>query len=198
MDNDTRDLVLRARAGDHAALERLLRRIDARVLHLAHRLLCDAEDARDVRQWVLLKVARSVSAFCGDATFETWLHRIVINACRDRRRERSAARRAVEKAELSAPLPATAVGPHSDAERHELCARVIAAVAALPADEREVVVLRHYEGLRFPKIAEILGTAETTLKSRFQRALERLAHSIPAHDAPGIHGGLDDGLSRNG
>lgn len=197
MDSDTRDLVPRARAGDRAALERLLRRIDARVLHLAHRLLCDAEDARDVRQWVLLKVARSVSAFSGASSFETWLHRIVINACRDRRRERSAARRAVEKAGSGAPAP-FAAGPHHDAERHELCARVVAAVAALPADEREVVVLRHYEGLRFRKIAEILGTAETTLKSRFQRALERLAHSIPPHDAPGIHGGSDDGLSRNG
>lgn len=188
MDGDLNELVRRSSAGDEAALERLLRRIDSRVLHLAHRLLCDAEDARDVRQWVLWKVARSIASYAGEAGFETWLHRIVVNACRDRQRERAAQRRLSRSAAHDAERDRVAP-PALDAERGELGSRIVAAVAALPADEREVVVLRHFEGRRFPEIAEVLGVAETTLKSRFQRALNRLAHAIPAPEGRRIGGG---------
>jgi RNA polymerase sigma-70 factor, ECF subfamily len=179
MDGDLRDLVASAAAGDRSALERLLRRIDARVLHLCHRLLCDVEDARDVRQWVLLKVARSLGAFSGEAAFETWLHRIVVNACRDRQRERATSQRAAARA-ASETSTASETDSADALARSELSVRVVRAVAALPAEEREVVVLRHFEGLRFPRIAEVLGVPETTLKSRFQRALTKLAHSLPA------------------
>lgn len=188
IDGDLDELLRRSGAGDPVALERLLRRIDARVLHLAHRLLCDEEDARDVRQWVLWKVARSIASYGGDAAFSTWLHRIVVNACRDRQRERAADRRASEivKAGIREQV---SPAPSQGAELGELGSRVQAAVAALPQDEREVVVLRHYEGLGFPRISEVLGVAETTLKSRFQRALTRLAHSIPVPEGRRVGGG---------
>ncbi len=197
MDGEVRRHVKRAVAGDRAALERLLRRIDARVLHLAYRLLADAEDAHDVRQWVLFKVARSVGRFDGNAAFDTWLHRIVVNACRDRQRERAASERLLDRASRDLREPASEHAADSLA-RDELGRAVAAAVRALPEDEREVLVLRHYESLAFPRIAEILDAPETTLKSRFQRALTRLATALEASRAAGTtDGDRTDELQRH-
>ncbi len=180
MDQDLGEHLRRAAQGDRPALERLLRRLDARVLHLAYRLLGNADDAKDVRQWVLLKVTRSLSSVASSDAFEGWLRRVVVNACRDRQRERASQARLVARVEGtiedSSPCSSSLV------ERDEMGERVAVAVSELPHDEREVLVLRHYEGLSFPRIAELLGAPETTLKSRFSRALLRVAERLGRTD----------------
>lgn len=163
--------VERARAGDRAALERLIRRHDAFVLNLAWRLLGDAERAQDVRQAVFLKLAGAIATFDGASRLETWLYRVALNAARDLARSESARR-----AEPLDGDDVRATGPTADvlAERGESTRAVVAAVIGLPSDEREVLVLRHYEDLSFVEIAELLGVPVTTAKSRMRRALERL------------------------
>lgn len=180
MDQDLGEHLRRAAQGDRPALERLLRRLDARVLHLAYRLLGNVDDAKDVRQWVLLKVTRSLSSVASSEAFEGWLRRVVVNACRDRQREHASQARLVARVEgtieESAPCSSSLV------ERDEMGERVAVVVSELPHDEREVLVLRHYEGLSFPKIADLLGAPETTLKSRFSRALLRVAERMSQQD----------------
>lgn len=184
MENDDRIWVARAARGDRSALERLLRRIDGRVLDLAHRLTGDADVAKDLRQQALIRVCRGLVDFAGRADFETWVHRIVVNLCRDHLRSQSAMRRRTERHGFLVGASA-APSTHDETERMELGQRVATAVGALPDEEREALVLHHYQGLSFPEIARVLEVPETTLKSRFARALERLATRLATIRAPG-------------
>lgn len=171
-------LAARAADGDEQALVELVGRWQDAIVRLAYRLTGDRETARDVRQMTLQRLLRSIASFEGRARFSTWLHRIVVNLCRD-----------VQRGRRDEPLLATDAalqGPAGIEERLEPCpdgapetARSIARqVLALPAREREVVVLRHYHDLSFPAIAEILGAPETTVKSRLARGLERLRERL--------------------
>ena len=183
MESEDRIWVDRAARGDRSALERLLRRIDGRVLDLAHRLTGDADVAKDLRQRALIRVVRGLSDFAWRADFDTWVHRIVVNLCRDHLRSESAVRR---RAQAHGLLEGTSTAPstHDESERSELGQRVALAVGELPEDEREVLVLHHYQGLSFAEIARVLEVAESTLKSRFARALERLATRLATIRAP--------------
>ena len=81
-----RDLVDRARAGERAAFEALLRRHYDRMHRIAWRLTGSAHDAEDIVQDVCCALVRKIDSFKGDAKFTTWLFGIVVNACRDHRR----------------------------------------------------------------------------------------------------------------
>src|SRR5882672_3595215 len=84
-------LVKRAKDGDARALAALCERHAPRVEKLAHHLLRDPEDARDAAQESLAKLCDRVRQFRGESQFTTWLHRLVVNTCRDvaeRRRAR--------------------------------------------------------------------------------------------------------------
>ncbi len=85
-------LAAKARAGDAAALHALVERHGPRVNRLAAQLMSDLEDARDAAQESLVKLCTKIRQFRGDAQFATWLHRLVVNTCRDlhaRKRVRS-------------------------------------------------------------------------------------------------------------
>lgn len=167
------DLVRRHLKGDGAAFEALVRRWDRRVLELAQRLLGSAEDAEEVRQAVFVRVHGRAAGFEGRARFSTWLHTVVLNLCRDRLRTRRSDEeltRGVERAG-SPDSPST---PLALTERSETSRRIARAVDALDETTREIVVLRHYQDLSFPQIAEVLGMPATTVKSRMLRGLVRL------------------------
>ena len=76
-------LVKRAKDGDRSALAALCERHAPRVERLAHHLLRDHEDARDASQDALAKLCVKLPQFRGESSFSTWLHRLVVNACRD-------------------------------------------------------------------------------------------------------------------
>jgi RNA polymerase sigma-70 factor, ECF subfamily len=166
------ELIGRFRGGESGAFERLIVRWDRRVLGLAYRLTRSVEEARDVRQVAFLRAYQALATFDGRARFSTWIHQVVLNLCRDRARSGDAQDRALartaERPTLAVPTPA------ETAERGEVAGAVAAAIAELPRAEREVLVLRHYQGLQFPEIAEILGAPVSTVKSRMASALERL------------------------
>lgn len=179
------DLLEQARRGDRAALERLVRQLDARVLNLAHRLLGEREAAQDVRQQAFLRLLSSLDGFAGRAALETWIHRVVVNLCRDRARARAALVRR-ERASLLADFSrgAGALPPEQEVMKKETGRRVLEALGALPESEREVVVLRHYHDLPFARIAEILDLPPSTVKTRMARGLERLARRLGAFAPP--------------
>jgi len=76
-------LVKRAKDGDKRALEALCERHAAKVERLAGHLLADPEDARDAAQEALAKLCVRIGQFRGESQFSTWLHRLVVNTCRD-------------------------------------------------------------------------------------------------------------------
>ncbi|NOT30294.1 MAG: sigma-70 family RNA polymerase sigma factor [Planctomycetes bacterium] len=174
MELSDEELALRFQNGDESAFEAMVGRWNEPILQLATRLTGDLEEAKDVRQMALLKTYRGLARFEGRARFSTWIYRVVLNLCRDKKRSAARAHAFEESVrEREGDYVLEETGFHVARDRE--VARIVAqAVIALPASEREVVVLRHYHELAFPAIAEILGSPVTTVKSRMSRGLSLL------------------------
>lgn len=156
-------------AGDPHAFGELVRRHRDRLWAVALRTLGDREEAADALQEALISAYRAADRFRGDAAVTTWLHRIVVNACLDRARRRQA-RPALALADLPPNREPAAVLPDQDTARE-----VWAALAQLPVEQRVPLVLLEIQGYSVAEIAEILGVAEGTVKSRCARGRARLA-----------------------
>lgn len=162
------DLMRSWQAGDLGAFEALVRRWQGPVARLVARL--SGGDPADLAQEVFLRVFRHRERYREQGAFRTWLYRIVLSVARDAGRRRS-----FNGVPLDADHePLDAFAPPDAVCRRESIERVAQALAELPEGLREVLVLRHYEGLNFEQIARLTGTPASTLKSRFAVALQRL------------------------
>jgi RNA polymerase sigma-70 factor, ECF subfamily len=183
------DLVAAFQSGDIAAFDQLVSRWDRRIQGAVYRLIGNHEEARDLSQEAFLKAYRALGTFKKEARFSSWLYQIAINATRDRLRRR---RRSAPDLSLD-DLGADAEGALRDArpsalalmESHDLSRAVAAAMAALPEEQREVVILKEYEGLTFPEIAVALDVPLSTVKTRLYRGLTQLRARL---ERQGIHG----------
>jgi RNA polymerase sigma-70 factor (ECF subfamily) len=155
-------LALAARAGDRAALERLLHAHADRIHAVCRRIIANPEDALDATQEAMLAVARGISRFDGSARISTWIYRVATNAALDELRRQ---RRRPVPAE-----PAVAADPFGDGTA-AVDARldVDAALASIPEDFRVAVVLRDLCDLDYAEIAEILDLPPGTVRSRISR-----------------------------
>jgi RNA polymerase sigma-70 factor (ECF subfamily) len=174
-----RGLVEQCRRGDAQAFARLVSLHEGMVYGLAARMLGDPEEARDLAQEVFLQVYRKLSHFEGRSSLKTWIYRIVVNQCRNRRRwwRRRRRERSVGLDELSAKDEARlgpGDSPFEDVARRERARRVQDALLRLSFDHRAVLLLREVEGLSGEEIAASLGLSEGTVKSRLARAREAL------------------------
>jgi RNA polymerase sigma-70 factor (ECF subfamily) len=166
------DLVTRARSGDRRALDALVERHAPRVNRLAGQLLEDFEEARDAAQESLVKLCTRLRQFRGDAQFATWLHRLVVNTCRDRM--------AWQRVRRTEPLPLDEVAGADDGDLTriallgDLRRDVADALAKLSRDQRIVVVLRDSFGLSYEEIARIARMPVGTAKCYVHRARARL------------------------
>jgi RNA polymerase sigma-70 factor, ECF subfamily len=193
LEPDTEELLRRSAAGDHAARGALLQRHRGRLRRMvALRLdprLAARLDPSDVVQEALAEADRRLDGYVRDRPlpFYPWLRQLAADRLADaHRRHLRAARRAVHREEAPAGLPdssaeelaerllARGAGPSEAARRQELRGRVRAALAALPAADREVLALRHLEGLSALEAAAVLGLSEAAVKSRALRAMQRL------------------------
>jgi RNA polymerase sigma factor (sigma-70 family) len=177
------DLVrVAARGGDEdAAFARLVESHQDRLLRLCERLLGDVEEARDGVQEVFLKVYRKAGEVRPQGQVYTWLYRVAVNHCLNKLRRRKLVRflrweSRADDAETTAPFdpPDAAPGPEAvlDARRRWLATR--RAIAALPENQRTVLVLARFEGLSYKQIAEVLEISEGAVESRLFRAMRRL------------------------
>ena len=169
-------LVAKARAGDRPALDVLVERHSPRVNRLAHQLMGDFEDARDAAQESLVKLCTRLRQFRGDAQFATWLHRLVVNTCRDLQ-ERSRIR-----ATEPLPLEEGATGEEADPARatvlYDLRRDLGAGLARLSADQRSVVVLRDVFGLSYEEISRAASIPVGTAKCYVHRGRARLRATL--------------------
>ena len=187
-------LLMAYRAGDARAFERLVARHEKPVWNFLRRFVVNAATAEDLLQEVFLRVIKSAHAeeseWRGAAKFSTWLYTIARNLCVDH------ARRAVHRdaASLDGPGHGRAE-PETDATLHDRIAssepapdaavadrqakaRIDAAIAALPPDQREGFLMREVMEMPVAEIAAAVGASEPTVKSRMRYALEKLRASL--------------------
>lgn len=182
------ELVRACQRGEPGAMDALVRGTYADVYALCRRLLGDDADAADATQEVYLRVVRSVLAFRGDAAFSTWLHRVTVNVCMTalkrrgdvRGRGQSAGHEPFAAGGHDDDVPSDDVGPAEQVERADLARRTAAALATLPEDAREIVLLRDVHGLTTREAAELLGISEGAVKVRLHRAHARLREVVDA------------------
>lgn len=175
--DEERSLVRRAKDGDMAAFEEIVRANEATVYRLALRQLGSREDAEDAAQEVFLKAYTSIRSFRGESKLSVWLYRITCNVCTDAlRRRKETASLTVETEEGSGELelPDERFDPAALAERADLRAQIGAALARLPADARQVLLLRELGGSSYEEIAQTLSLDLGTVKSRIFRARKKL------------------------
>ncbi len=174
-------LIARLRAGDLEALADLHRQLGGAMSTLARSMLRNRAEADDVVADALVRIARAGPGFRGERGVRTWTLRIVANLCRDRLRRRRFDGGNVD--ELS-PLEHAGLRLEPVAEWDQaLDQRVMAkalerAVGQLPAEQREVIVLRFRTGLPIAEMVEVLGIPEGTVKSRLGRALAALRAAL--------------------
>ncbi|HEU4917475.1 MAG TPA: sigma-70 family RNA polymerase sigma factor [Acidimicrobiia bacterium] len=172
------ELILRAKNGDVAAFEMLVRSHQQIALRVAHLVVWDGSMAEDVTQDAFVKAFRGLPRFRDDAAFRPWLLRIVRNEALNQRRrkgrqERLSLRLAHDPVSGgAAPSPETTVIAGVERET------VLAAVADLPAHYRDIVSLRYLLGLSEAETAAALGVPVGTVKSRTARALDRLESNL--------------------
>lgn len=172
------ELIQRARNGDVAAFEELVRMHQSVALRVAVLVVGDHSDAEDVTQEAFVKAYHALGRFRQDSPFRPWLLRIVRNEALNQRRrhgrqDRLGLRLAGDRLSGdAAPSPETVVVSESERES------VLAAVNGLPERYRQVVALRYLLGLSEAETAETLGIPAGTVKSRTARALSRLERSL--------------------
>ena len=163
-------LVSRARDGDRAAFEELVRRHADRLHAVVLRIAGSSHEAEEITQEAFLRAWRGIGSFKGDAQFFTWLYRIGVNEAR-RRAQRRPARSMVASLEEHRLEPRDpAPGPARTAEHHDLRSALEDAVGGLDPEYRAPLVLRDIEGLSTAEAAEIMGIGEAAFKSRLHRA----------------------------
>jgi RNA polymerase sigma-70 factor (ECF subfamily) len=155
-------------AGDAFAFARLVDQWQRRVARFLARLVGDTDSVADLCQEVFLRVYLARSRYREQGTFSTWLFQIALNVARDAQRKRPALRLVMRDQDSQAPSAET------ECEQEETIRTLDAAVAGLPPPLREVLVLRHYENMKFEDMSRLLKVPASTLKSRFVVALERL------------------------
>lgn len=176
--------VERARGGDVAAYERLVRAHQEVAFRTALAITGDRAEAEDAAQEAFVKAYRAMSGFRPGAPFRPWLLAIVANEARNRRKAAGrrtglALRASGEGRVVSDPTPeATAV-------RAERRAELLAAVNEMAEDDRRVIAYRYFLDLSEEEMAAVLGCARGTVKSRLSRAMARLrARMTEEQDAP--------------
>jgi RNA polymerase sigma-70 factor (ECF subfamily) len=185
------ELVASCRTGDTEAFARLVQLHEGMVVNLSARLLGDSEEARDVAQEVFLQVYKRLGAFEGRSSLKTWIYRIAVNQCHNRRRFWHRRRRdkerplddrvlapLAEKEADGAPLARREASPYQETLRHERARIVQAALLELCFEHRSVLVLREVEGLSCEEVASALGVPEGTVKSRLSRARESMRRKL--------------------
>jgi RNA polymerase sigma-70 factor (ECF subfamily) len=175
-----RDVIEACQRGDEDAFRVLFETYKDRVYSIALRYAGDSTAAMDIAQDTFLKLLSSIQQFRGDASFESWLYRLVVNSCLDYHRRRRRFLPLLDDAMGDAldMFRAPRESALHDLLREEQEERVQQVVASLPKEQRIVVVLRYTEGLSYEEIADLLGCRRGTVASRLNRAHKALERRL--------------------
>jgi RNA polymerase sigma-70 factor (ECF subfamily) len=172
LEGTDRELIEACRRGERDAFRALFERHRDKVYSVALRYSGDPSAAMDIAQDTFLKLFSSIRDYRGASSFDTWLYRLVVNSCLDRKRKLRRLLPLADKLIRDVPSPET--NAIEDLLRSERDGHVRSAIAKLPPELRIVVVLRYTQGLSYDQIADALGCAAGTVASRLHRAHQLL------------------------
>lgn len=175
MASDDRDLVRRAQHGDRAAAGELVERYAPMLTRVALALTGRAADAEDVVQEAFTAAMAGIASFRGESSVKTWLTRILVRQAALHHRLR---RRFLRVVGIRRERPGASAGHTGGADARM---DVAAAIADLPPQQRQVVVLREMQGLSYDEIAQVLAIPTGTVESRLFRARRALAARLKAY-----------------
>jgi RNA polymerase sigma-70 factor, ECF subfamily len=174
--------------GDRELFATLVRRHQNTVFAMCVRIVGSREKAEEVAQDVFIAVYRNLDKFRGDARFRTWLYRVVVNHCKNKnaylarrhskRHESLDAGREREDGEVKRELPSPNPGPEQATLAKQRRALLEKGLARLGEDHRTVIVMRDLQGMPYEEIAQTLGVAPGTVKSRLNRARNELKDRV--------------------
>ena len=173
---DQRDLVERAKRGDHDAFAVLVGATIARLDAAARLILRDPELARDAVQEGYVRAWRGMAALRDADRFEAWLRRLVVHSCIDVTRRRRRRPMEVELTAIDGPATSDVAATIADREQLDQALR------RLDPEWRAVVVLHYYLGMPLPDVAAALGIPLGTAKSRLHRSLAAMRVTIGAKE----------------
>ncbi len=199
------DLVDRAKKGDTLAFQKLVIAHQGRLFSVAFGILRDRDEAMDVVQDAFIKAHKKLAEFEGNAAFSTWLYRIAVNLCIDRKRA-DTRRRKTDLDDAAArnldddPLYSSAEfaprlsgsNPLRNSTDKELGKQIDTAMAKLSDDHKSIVLLREVEGMSYEEISETLGIPKGTVMSRLFHARKNLQRVL----RPIL--GIEDGMGLDG
>jgi RNA polymerase sigma-70 factor (ECF subfamily) len=180
---DDQALMLRYRAGDTVAFERLYERHKGPLFRYCLRQCGDRELAGDLFQEVWTRIINARRRYEPSARFSTYMYQIAHNCFVDQLRRQSRRPLASDAFDPQALPAARADGAEQGAMNQQTADALLAAVAALPAEQREVFLLREEAGLSLAEIATVTGVAQETAKSRLRYALSKLRETLLARGA---------------
>jgi RNA polymerase sigma-70 factor (ECF subfamily) len=178
------ELLDRARSGDTAAFDALCKAQRDRLWRVVASI-AGPSDREDLAQETIIRAFRSFHSYRGQAPFAAWICRIAVNAAHDYQKS-AWRRRIVSMLEIGDREIESGEGPHDVAVRREMQRKVRQAVATLSGGQRVAIWLHYFEGFNIAEIARLEQSSESTIRSRVQAGLKRLApplqQFLPAFD----------------
>jgi RNA polymerase sigma-70 factor (ECF subfamily) len=178
-------LVARAKEGDTAAFEQLIKQYERQIFRTAQHITQNREDAEDITQDVFFKAFQKLHQFQGNSKFSTWLVRIAVNESLMRLRKRKTSKTVsmdqdVETEEGAIPrdFAEWRPNPEQNYNQAELAEILRKTIAGLPPGFRTVFTLRDIENLSTEETAEALGLSVPAVKSRLLRARLQLRERL--------------------
>jgi RNA polymerase sigma-70 factor (ECF subfamily) len=169
-------IIERTLGGEPEAFSLLVRRWERHIYGLALRMLGRDEEAKDATQETFLSAYRNLAKFRGEAKFSSWIYRIALNVCNTKLRGRARVAISIDEEREASGFELASEEPDlgSHIQREQVTRLVRRALQGLPADMRQVIIMKEYEGLKFSEIAEILGIPISTVKTRMYTGLAEL------------------------
>ncbi|HEY3401876.1 MAG TPA: RNA polymerase sigma factor [Ohtaekwangia sp.] len=181
MHSDT--LVTRAKQGDQNAQGKLVQLWYKRIYNFSYKFFQDHDLAMEASQKTFISMCRSLPGLQDNGRFKSWLYKIAVNYCREEIRKNKGNRSLSfdvvwnREAEDSPGWESTGqryANPEKQYQQQELSDILQRALMELSDEQREVVIMKEYEGLKFREIAEVLNISENTVKSRLYYGLDGL------------------------
>ena len=169
-------LIEQARNGDDKAVSKLVSLWHKRIYNFCYKYFSDHDKAMDMAQRTFISMYNSIGKLKDIKSFKSWLYRIALNHCHeeDRREKRHMVvsyRNDEESEEVVVNIRDAEPDPQKKLQIAELNEILMAALMEIPGEQREVLIMKEYEGLKFREIAEVLDISENTAKSRLYYGL---------------------------